>query len=283
MVTRWTANRLFGTAKRLWWNRQGARHYRQAVFIGRGHVSGLVANGPALASLKPPREHPGFQELLKKKKDSVQTAPNGGAVVLWETAAPDGRYQPGINSEAARKVVDELHQKHGFYYQVIDKLQADKALDEPVRKLALQIANSRKWQDAQKLNDESWDVVRSSTGEPNAYKEALNKAEKAVSLEPNSPNGLNTLGVAQYRVGAYQDALTTLSRADKMRTDANEPSAPEDLAFVAMSLHKLGRADEAKAALKRLRALCKEERFAEDQEAQAFLTEAEQLITGEKQ
>jgi hypothetical protein len=183
----------------------------------------------------------------------------------------------------AKKVVDELYKQYNFYYEVIDKLNTDKALAEPVRKVALQIADSRKWQDAQKLNDESWDVVRSSTGEPNAYKEALNKAEKAVSLEPNDLNILNTLGVARYRVGAYQDALMTLSRADKMRTDANEPSAPEDLAFIAMSLHKLGRADEAKAALEQLRSLCKEERFAEDQEAQAFLTEAEQLITGEKQ
>ena len=49
-----------------------------------------------------------------------------------------------------------------------------------------------------------------------------------------------------------------------------------------MSLHQLGRAEKAEAALERLRALCKEERFAEDQESQAFLTEAEQLITGEK-
>jgi hypothetical protein len=50
-----------------------------------------------------------------------------------------------------------------------------------------------------------------------------------------------------------------------------------------MTLYKLGRADEAKPALERLRALCKEERFAEDQEAKAFLAEAEKLITGEKQ
>lgn len=212
----------------------------------------------------------------------MQTAPNGGAVVLRETAAPDGRYQPGINSEAARKVVDELHQKHGFYYQVIDKLQADKALDEPVRKLALQIANSRKWQDAQKLNDESWDVVRSSTGEPNAYKEALNKAEKAVSLEPNDLNILNTLGVAQYRLGDYEKGLETLTRCEKSRADDHLEPAPENVAFIAMSLHKLDRKDEAKAALERLRDLCKEERFAEDQEAQAFLAEAEKLIVGGK-
>ena len=41
--------------------------------------------------------------------------------------------------------------------------------------------------------------------------------------------------------------------------------------------------EEAKAALERLRALCKEERFVEDQEAQAFLAEAEKLIEDGKQ
>jgi len=63
--------------------------------------------------------------------------------------------------------------------------------------------------------------------------------------------------------------------------NANEPH-PEDVAFIAMSLHQLGRADEAKAALERLRELCKDEQYADDGEAQGFLAEAEGLILGKK-
>ena len=46
--------------------------------------------------------------------------------------------------------MDELHGEKGFYSQVIGNLNADKTLDEQVRKVALQIANSRKGEDEEK-------------------------------------------------------------------------------------------------------------------------------------
>jgi hypothetical protein len=52
-----------------------------------------------------------------------------------------------------------------------------------------------------------------------------------------------------------------------------------NVVFRAMTLHKIGRADEAKAALEQLRELCKDD-FAEDLEALNLLAEAERLITG---
>lgn len=53
-----------------------------------------------------------------------------------------------------REVVDELHEECGFYDKVTDKLKADKTLDESVRKVALQIADARVWEDAEKLKEE---------------------------------------------------------------------------------------------------------------------------------
>jgi hypothetical protein len=46
---------------------------------------------------------------------------------------------------------------------------------------------------------------------------------------------------------------------------------------------QLGRIEEAKAALGQLRDLLKDEQFAEDKEAKAYLSEAEELINGERQ
>jgi tetratricopeptide (TPR) repeat protein len=197
---------------------------------------------------------------------------------------------------------------------------SDLTLDEPVHKLALQIANSRKWEDAEKLNRESWEAVYKWGQAVEVYRAALEKAEKVIRMEPNNPyipprmsaitlgaaqyrvgkyeDAIKTLtkadylepnlsailtwlGAAQYRAGAYEDALKTFTRSEKIRADAHLGPDP-DVAFIAMSLHQLGRADEAKAALEQLRSLCKEERFAEDQEAQAFLAEAEKLIEGGK-
>ncbi|MHC4681956.1 MAG: WD40 repeat domain-containing protein, partial [Planctomycetota bacterium] len=69
----------------------------------------------------------------------------GNGIRLWESTTPAGGYEPRWNAEATRKVVDELYEEYGFYYKVIDKLKADKKLDESVRKMALQITNTRLW------------------------------------------------------------------------------------------------------------------------------------------
>jgi len=91
-------------------------------------------------------------------KYSVAFSPDGKAIasgvgyaaVLWETAAPPGGYGPRKTTATARKIVDELYEKHGFYREVIDKLTTDKSIDDPVRKVALQIANARLWEDEEK-------------------------------------------------------------------------------------------------------------------------------------
>jgi WD40 repeat protein len=197
-------------------------------------------------------------------------------IKLWESATPAGGYESRWNAKAMRKVVDELYKETGFYSEVIDKLNADKTLAEPVRKVALQFANSRLWEDARKLMKQSWKVVSSPGGQIEAYRLALGKAEMANRLEPNGLGILGTLYIAQYRVGAYQDALTTLIQIKKLR-DAHWEPGP----FMAMALHQLGRAEEAQAALNRLRVKFEDAQYTENRWAQAFVIEAEKLFAGE--
>jgi len=208
-------------------------------------------------------------------------------IQLWESATPAGGYQPRWKLQARRKavdeLVDELYKETGFYSEVIDRLKADNTLAEPVRKVALQVAKARSWEEAIKLGREIWEVVEWPGGQIEAYRVALGKAEMAHRLEPNNWRILAMLGAAQYRVGAYQDALMTMINVEKMRADAHLESRPPILAFIAMALHRLNRQEEAKVALERLRDLCRDEQFAEDNQIQAFLTEAEKLLAGEKQ
>jgi len=211
-------------------------------------------------------------------------------IKLWESATPTGGYEPRWNAEAVSKVVDELYKETSFYSEVIDKLNADKTLAEPVRKVALQIAKARLWEDARKLKEQSWEVVSLPGREIEAYRLALGKAEMANRLEPNDRSILHNLGIAQYRVGAYQDAVNTLTRAEKMWKNINQPKSYfAKFAFIAkaMASHKLGQYEHAEVALQQLRDLRKDEQFAElvslDEETQAFLAEAEKLLTGEKQ
>jgi WD40 repeat protein len=212
----------------------------------------------------------------------ILAACSADGIVLWESSPLTAGYKLREAGATARRTVDELFGKHGSYHDVIDRLRTERLPDDSVLNLALQIANSRKWWDAETFNDESWEVVSSPDKDAEDYKLAMEKAAKATRMEPNDCGMLNTLGIAQYRLGAYQDALMTLSRADKMRTDANQPSTVEDWAFIAMSLHKLGRVDEAKVSLERLGTFLQEERFLDYEEAKAFLGEAEKLIEGEK-
>ena len=69
-----------------------------------------------------------------------------------------------------------------------------------------------------------------------AYQKALRMAEMAYRISDDNPNILNTLGVAQFRNGHYEDAITSLSRSALMHRANNGIIGPDDTAFLAMSL-----------------------------------------------
>ncbi len=88
-------------------------------------------------------------------RGSATFSPNGktiaiageGGITLLESEVPADGYESRRTGAAARKVVDELYKEHGLYSEVIDKLKADKVLSKSLRKIALQIANARLWED----------------------------------------------------------------------------------------------------------------------------------------
>ena len=84
---------------------------------------------------------------------------------------------------------------------------------------------------------------------------------------------LNTLGIAQYRTGRYEEALQTLTRSSAM----NGGNQVSDLAFLAMTYYRLGRLAEASATLLQLQA-SRNDRWSEQQ--LEFLREAVSLLGG---
>ena len=87
-------------------------------------------------------------------------------------------------------------------------------------------------------------------------------------------------GIEKYGMGAYEQALVILTVVDKLRrTVLNSKSHPRDVAFIAMSLHQLGRTQEAESALSQLRCLLEDGKHAHEEK---YLYEAEQVFAGER-
>jgi len=91
-----------------------------------------------------------YRVVFSPDGKAIAAGTSAGIAVLWDSTAPADGYEPRKTAEVARRIVAELHEKLGFYRDVINELKADKTLDESVRKIALQIANARLWEDEEK-------------------------------------------------------------------------------------------------------------------------------------
>jgi len=133
-------------------------------------------------------------------------------------------------------------------------------------------------EDATALNVASWQVVKYPHWNAELYALALRAAQAADSAEPDNRLILNTLGVAQYRVGKFEEALATLRKSDRLNAEVYGSRIPADVTFIAMSHHQLGQTGEALADLNALREIMKQDSFNDDEESQSFLREAGALI-----
>jgi len=157
------------------------------------------------------------------------------------------------------------------------------AAELPARVKEVVVAEAQVWRpSATGLNQQAWPVVASSASSPAAVTSALLQATKAAELAPANADTINTLGVAQYRAGKFEDALATLARSTALYAETGK-AQPADIAFIAMAHAKLSQtkpdhADQAKAALAQLRKLMIKPEHKDDAESQGFLREAEALI-----
>ncbi len=163
--------------------------------------------------------------------------------------------------------------------EVLAALRADPVLSEPVRQEALAVAE-RLPGVPHYLNVVSRDVAGRPGAEPAAYRLAVERAEIACRLMPFEGSYQTTLGMAQYRVETYEEALTTLTHADELNQATGGAPVPADLAFLAMSRYKLKEMDRAQASLMQLRETSQKPNWARNLEAQRFLQEAEALLGG---
>lgn len=170
--------------------------------------------------------------------------------------------------------------------------------------------NDPEWiadRDARRETIKSWNVVRSGNENQSAYNRAYTTAFAASKRLPDDVEVLRVLAAAEYRIGRYEPALTTLDRIrslEKQRINdsgaasigdlaktlmpnagnavdnAVERAAigrPGDLAFRAMAAHKLGRTEEADNAYQQLKEQVNSI-YRKDAEERAYLVEAAKTL-----
>jgi tetratricopeptide (TPR) repeat protein len=229
--------------------------------------------GKGLLSLK---GHAGWVKSVAFSPDGTRLASGSfdRSINLWEVSvSPEVRER-----RAAQQVVADLFSQLGLRTDVLERLQTAHGLS-PSRRQAARAAAQTYPEDPSELNDLAWERVKRPGREMSDYRKALRCSEEACQLEPKNGSYLTAMGVAYYRVGNDEKALETLLRADEIHQKENKGALPADLAFLAMTQHRLGHAQEAQNYLQRLRQLMKAPRWAQDSEAQGFLKEAEMLLT----
>jgi WD40 repeat protein len=186
---------------------------------------------------------------------------------------------PTLALRAAVSRVQALFNKPLLREDVLETLRHDAGLSEPLRKELIALAEQHP-EDGNRLNNASWAEASHPGREPSAYLRAVRLAEGACRLDPNNGLSLNTLGVARYRAGRYQDAVADLSRSLKLNAARFGGPTPSDLAFLSMALHKLGQPVEARKTLEQLRDVMSRKPWSDDSESINFSEEANSMIAG---
>ncbi len=181
-------------------------------------------------------------------------------VILWETAEPAGGYELRQTGQMTRRLTAEVYEKHGHWRDAITELQADGTLDEPVRKLALRIANSRKWEDAHKVVDELYekhglyhDVIAELQGD-----KGIDEPVRTLALQIANYHLWNDAQKLMQEawevvrppdkdIEAYRAALAKAQQANSW-----DPNAPTILIVLGVAQYRAGLYEEVLSTFKRV-------------------------------
>lgn len=207
--------------------------------------------------------HPLAAGLARKPRDLTFEERKQHAILRPEDLEPE-------------KLLEPLFVEHLIVEDVIAHLRQDKTLSTTVRDIAIQMARFRG--DSDEFESQAREILRRPGASREQYLEALRRARAACRLAPGHAGALLLLGAAQYRLASYAEALDALTRCEKTRACGSEPSLPEDIAFLAMTYHRLGRPEDARTSLARLRKLMEKPANAKTKDNEALLKEVEELL-----
>ena len=153
----------------------------------------------------------------------------------------------------AHNLIAHLVRKPMLKDEILDQLPKMKTISEPLRQEALALAAALE-NPSEILALAALDIVKYPDRSEDQYRRALRWLEEANWVSPNDEDVVETLGVALYRLGRFEEAAVTLKRS----FDLNKTSDPVsenllELIFLAMAQHRLGREEEARKTLAQAR------------------------------
>jgi WD40 repeat protein/serine/threonine protein kinase len=207
--------------------------------------------------------------------------------VLATQFSPDGRHLTAIVGDdvvrvlrtdsayppEAEKLVAELFARYISAAEVMAHIRSDRTVNTSFRGAALTLARTH-GDDPVELNMKSWGVVVLPGASPHDYDLALRRAELAAKRMPWSSGIANTLGLAQYRTGRFQEAIRSFESSDRL---ARSPG-PTNAAFTALSYFRLGEVEKAVSLFQKLGHVKQEPRWSIDRDLRTMYHEAEQVL-----
>ncbi|CAN5288625.1 hypothetical protein BH10PLA2_BH10PLA2_23110 [soil metagenome] len=200
--------------------------------------------------------------VMPGDKEHAAGAPPANSVETFEPRAND-----------IRAIVRALFLTYGNQKDVVAQLKQDPYFTNAERELGLEYVQSNQ-QAALLLNNAAWFAIRYPRIAPHNAERCLKMALEACRLSPMDGMVLNTLGVAQYRVGQSKEAIDTLSQSFALNRMGQLGIQPADVAFLCMAYAQQNQPVEAKEQFNQLKALSKLKHWREDSECPAFLQEA---------
>ncbi len=138
-------------------------------------------------------------------------------------------------------------------------------------------------QDAMDLNNSLWKKAAPADSSP--PKEDVEALQKFCVTQPRSLF-LNTLGVAQYRLGRYEEAISLCQRSLELTPKdrvLNGKPYPGDYIFIAMAHGRVGRVEQAKEFRTKAIESLKTGRYKNDKECVGFLKELDAILSARDQ
>jgi tetratricopeptide (TPR) repeat protein len=127
-------------------------------------------------------------------------------------------------------------------------------------------------QDAAILNHIAWSLVASSDEKLRDSQEAVSFAQMSVDLEPQNGAHRETLGVARYRIGHWNEAIESLEKSLELQGDNGVA-----LLFLAMAYSHMGEQDQARQSYD-LALQWMEKESTHEEQLLRFRVEAEELL-----